>query len=77
MGGGAVEFILETGEMLYIPRKWPHAAIALEPSLSLSTNFLSQSNKVGGTALDRKRDATSGILIMVYLCARLRGKSVR
>mmetsp|Transcript_1925 Transcript_1925/g.3574 ORF Transcript_1925/g.3574 Transcript_1925/m.3574 type:complete len:344 (-) Transcript_1925:328-1359(-) len=40
-----VEFVLEAGEMLYIPRKWPHAAIALEPSLSLSANFLSQCNK--------------------------------
>jgi histone arginine demethylase JMJD6 len=31
--------------MLYIPRKWPHAAVALEPSLSLSANFLAKCNK--------------------------------
>lgn len=41
-----VEFVLEAGEMLYIPRKWPHAAVALEPSLSLSANFLAKCNKV-------------------------------
>jgi ribosomal protein L16 Arg81 hydroxylase len=42
----SVEFILEAGEMLYVPRKWPHAATALEPSLSLSANFLATVNKV-------------------------------
>eukprot|EP00793_Prasinoderma_coloniale_P004682 PRCOL_00000443-RA len=34
-----VEFVLGPGEIAYIPRKWPHFAVALEPSVSLTVNF--------------------------------------
>lgn len=33
-----VEFVLGPGEIAYIPRKWPHFAVALEPSVSVSLN---------------------------------------
>ncbi|KAK9816493.1 hypothetical protein WJX72_000966 [[Myrmecia] bisecta] len=40
-----VEVILGPSEVLYIPRKWPHHAVSLQPSISLTGNFLSRSNR--------------------------------
>eukprot|EP00854_Cymbomonas_tetramitiformis_P021110 gene21110-25347_t len=40
-----VEAILKAGEMIYIPRKWPHAAVALDNTVSLTSNFLAECNR--------------------------------
>ena len=34
-----VEFVLGPGEIAYIPRRWPHFAVALEPTISVTCNF--------------------------------------
>mmetsp|Transcript_35386 Transcript_35386/g.70791 ORF Transcript_35386/g.70791 Transcript_35386/m.70791 type:complete len:173 (-) Transcript_35386:4-522(-) len=31
--------LLRAGEIIYIPRKWPHHAVAQSPSISLTLNF--------------------------------------
>ncbi len=31
--------LLKAGEMIYIPRKWPHHAVAQSASISLTLNF--------------------------------------
>ena len=33
------------GEVLYIPRRWPHHAVGLERSVSLTENFFAKCNK--------------------------------
>lgn len=35
-----VELLLKPGETLYIPRKWPHFALGLDATVSLTLNFL-------------------------------------
>lgn len=40
-----VEVHLKQGETIYIPRKWPHYAVCVEPGVSLTVNFLSRANR--------------------------------
>lgn len=40
-----IEFVLEEGETVFIPRKWPHYAVALNHTVSLTVNFLSACNR--------------------------------
>ena len=40
-----IEFVLEEGETVYIPRKWPHYAVALDATASLTVNFCSAANR--------------------------------
>merc|ERR1712157_286744 len=40
-----LEFILHPGETVFIPKKWPHYAVALDDSVSLTVNFLSKVNR--------------------------------
>ena len=41
----AIEALLEKGDVLYIPRRWPHHSIGLSRSVSLTENFFSKTNK--------------------------------
>jgi len=41
-----VEAILEPGEIMAIPRGWAHRVVSLEPSISLTFNFVCRSNLV-------------------------------
>ncbi|MEM8960964.1 MAG: cupin-like domain-containing protein [Acidobacteriota bacterium] len=41
---GARTGVLAPGEVLFIPAGWPHAVISLEPSISLTFNFVDRSN---------------------------------
>ena len=36
---------LAEGETIYIPRKWPHYAVSLTPTVSLTVNFCSAANR--------------------------------
>ncbi|MCB0322492.1 MAG: cupin-like domain-containing protein [Bdellovibrionales bacterium] len=38
------ETVLNTGELLIIPNNWCHAAVSLEPSMTLTFNFLNETN---------------------------------
>ena len=40
----AVECILEEGDVVYIPSKWPHFVECLTPSVSLTSNFANVAN---------------------------------
>ena len=40
-----IEFVLEEGETVFIPRKWPHYVVALNHTVSLTVNFLSACNR--------------------------------
>ncbi len=41
---GGLEIILEPGELLIIPFDWAHSAEALTPSMTLTYNFINESN---------------------------------
>ena len=61
-----LEFVLRPGETVYIPRGWPHYAVGLDATVSLTVNFLSRANR--RAAVDRavayanRRDACEHIL---------------
>lgn len=40
----AIECILEEGDVVYIPSKWPHYVECLSPSVSLTCNFANVAN---------------------------------
>lgn len=40
----AVETILMPGEVIYIPRRWPHYVVGLDDTVSVTINFLSKVN---------------------------------
>ncbi len=42
-----VDVVLAPGDCIYIPQDHPHAAVALSPSLSITWNFVHQSNDTG------------------------------
>ena len=39
-----IEHVAKAGQMLFVPSKWAHDVLALEPSVSLSSNFMSRCN---------------------------------
>ena len=61
-----IEFTLEEGETVYIPRKWPHYAVALDHGVSLTVNFASAANRRGVVdrcvAYANRRDACEHVL---------------
>ena len=61
-----IEFVLEEGETVFIPRKWPHFAVALNHTVSLTVNFLSACNRKAcvekAIAYANRRDACEFVL---------------
>ena len=61
-----IEFVLGEGETVYIPRKWPHYAVALDHGVSLTVNFASRANRRGVVdrcvAYANRRDACEHVL---------------
>ena len=58
--------VVEAGETIYIPRGWPHYAVALSAGVSLTVNFLSRTNRrrvlEKTVAFANRRDACEAVL---------------
>jgi hypothetical protein len=58
--------VVGTGETIYIPRGWPHYAVALSAGVSLTKNFLSRANRRAvleeTVAFANRRDACAFVL---------------
>ena len=58
--------VVEAGETIYIPRGWPHYAVALSAGVSLTVNFLSRANRrrvlEATVAFANRRDACAAVL---------------
>ena len=58
--------VVAAGETIYIPRGWPHYAVALEAGVSLTVNFLARANRrrvlEKAVAFANRRDACEAVL---------------
>ena len=58
--------VVAAGETIYIPRGWPHYAVALEAGVSLTVNFLARANRhrvlEKAVAFANRRDACEALL---------------
>jgi histone arginine demethylase JMJD6 len=65
-----ISFVLEPGEMLFIPHRWWHTTKMLGPSISVSVNVLNQSNWASLTDWVAKRKPLLELPTRAYLdCA--------
>jgi hypothetical protein len=65
----ATKFVLEPGEMLFVPSHWWHTTKMLSPSITVSINVLNQSNwheLVKFVAINRRNPLVS-LASRVYL----------
>ena len=64
----AVSFVLDPGEVLFIPSRWWHATKMLTPCISISTNVVNQSNWAALTDfVANNRNPLMGIPSRAYL----------
>ena len=64
-----ISFVLEPGEMLFIPYRWWHTTKMLSPSISLSVNVLNASNWAALTDWASVRNPLVRVPIRMYLNA--------